>query len=56
MLKEFSYLGEEKAMEIVVDNPNAIADSCEPLTAYLDDKPTYSPVLRTQAKSRILWL
>ncbi len=44
MLEEFAYLGEEKAMEVVVDNPNAIADSCDKLKPFLSEKSTYAPV------------
>ena len=29
MLREFGYLGEEKAREIVITNPNLVADMCE---------------------------
>lgn len=43
MLDEFSYLGMEKAMEIVVDNPNRIADSCEKMMPFLSEKGTYAP-------------
>ncbi|MEA5059787.1 MAG: PolC-type DNA polymerase III [Candidatus Pelethousia sp.] len=43
MLAEFAYLGPEKAREVVVDNPNAIADSCERLKPFLSEKSTYAP-------------
>jgi len=43
MLGEFSYLGAEKALEIVVDNPNRIADACERMMPFLSEKSTYAP-------------
>ncbi|MCR5808370.1 MAG: PolC-type DNA polymerase III [Clostridiales bacterium] len=46
MLDEFSYLGEERAREVVITNPNIIADMCgEQLHPFLDEKFTYSPEL-----------
>lgn len=45
MLEEFSYLGKEKAYEIVVENTGRIADMCGELRPFLDDKQTYSPEL-----------
>ena len=34
MLEEFSYLGPEKAREVVIENPKRIADSVEPMTLF----------------------
>ena len=46
MLEEFSYLGEERAREVVITNPNIIAERCgAQLKPFLDEKQTYSPEL-----------
>lgn len=41
MLQEFSYLGEEVAHAVVIDAPNAIADSCDELKPFPDG--THAP-------------
>ena len=43
MLKEFSYLGEERAYEVVVENTNAIAAQCEMMRPF--PKETCQPLL-----------
>lgn len=57
MLAEFSYLGEETALDVVVNAPNAVADCCEQLKPYPDG--TFAPkiedaenILRNMAVSR----
>ena len=38
MLEEFSYLGGDKAREIVIENSNLISDMCEPIAPVRPDK------------------
>ncbi|MDL2237250.1 PolC-type DNA polymerase III [Christensenellaceae bacterium OttesenSCG-928-K19] len=48
MLREFAYLGKEKAQEVVVENTNKIADMTEEFQLFQDD--TAMPVLENAAE------
>ncbi len=48
MMEEFSYLGEEKCREVVITNPNMIADMCEEIE--LLPKDLYAPKIENSAE------
>ena len=48
MLHDFAYLGPKKAKEVVITNPNAIADQCEEIQPVLSG--TYPPVIEGSAE------
>ena len=50
MLEEFSYLGQEKAYEVVITNPRKIAEMCEPVNPLPPAKKLFAPTLESSAE------
>jgi DNA polymerase-3 subunit alpha (Gram-positive type) len=50
MLEEFSYLGAEKAFEVVVENTNRIADLCENVRPLPPAKTLFAPKIENSAE------
>ena len=55
MLKEFDYLGEDLAWEVVVSNPNIIADQCQEMKPVPEGY--YAPILEGAAEklTQLVW-
>jgi len=55
MLKEFSYLGEETAHQVVIENPNLVADWCETIKPLPDG--LFTPTLENSAEelTQLVW-
>ncbi len=50
MLKEFEYLGEERARDVVIRNPNLIADMCEVVRPLPPAKTLFAPTIKDSDK------
>ena len=53
MLKEFEYLGAEKAEEVVITNPNKIADMCDRVCPIRDGK--FPPVIENSDRCFVIF-
>ncbi len=51
MLEDFSFLGEEMAREIVVENPNKIANFCEEIEVIIDTPNPFAPKIERSVET-----